>query len=103
MAANDILPGERIELLKLRARIVVLERITLAALELSLRVRPEELKTNIELARSRLLADYEDREFAPDITDSLERAFVAEEVERLMRGVQSDMGFEGGVSVPENG
>lgn len=103
MGANDDLPAERAELLRLRARVVVLERMALAALELALRVRPEDLKTSLEMARSRLSADYSDPDFAPDITQAGERTFVSKEVERLMRGVQSDMGFEGGVSISENG
>ena len=32
-----------------------------------------------------------------------ERSLVAREVERLLRGIQADLGFEGGVSTFENG
>lgn len=102
MAEADII-RDRAEILRLRARIVVLERTTLAILELALRMRPEELDRNIELARARLSADYETDEFAPDIVEASERRFLAEEVDRLMRGLQADMGFRGGVPTPERG
>lgn len=94
---------ERREILQLRARIVVLERATLAALELALRVRPEELDQQIEFARQRLVSDYTEENFAHDVTDSAERLFLAQEVERLMRGLQSEMGFKGGIPTSENG
>lgn len=94
---------ERREILQLRARIVVLERATLAALELALRVRPEELDQQLEFARQRLVADYEEESFAIDVTNKAERQFLADEVERLMRGLQSEMGFKGGIAVSENG
>ena len=99
---NDISP-ERAELLRLRARIVVVERAALAALELVLRVRPEDLKVFLESRRRILAEGYLDETFAPDLTDRDERTFIAKEVERLMRALQSDMAFKGGIQAPENG
>jgi hypothetical protein len=75
----------------------------LAALELVLRIRPEELKFNLELARSRLVEAYLDPTFASDVTGPEERQVLAAEVERLMRAMQSDMGFKGGIQIPEQG
>ena len=77
--------------------------MAMAALELALRIRPEELTTAVEIARSNLSADYLDPSFAPDMVAPAERAFVAKEVERLMRGLQSDLGFKGGISTAESG
>lgn len=93
----------RAELLRLRARLVVTEKMAMAAMELALRVRPEELRDGLEFARKRLLEDYEDLTFAPDLPEPGERAFMAKEVERLMRGLQADLGFPGGVVTEENG
>ena len=103
MSEETELGAERLEYLRLRARVVALERMARAALELALRIRPEELQTGIELARSRLSDDYEDSAFAPELTRPAERAFEAQEVERLMRGIQADLGFEGGISISEDG
>jgi hypothetical protein len=89
--------------LSLRARIVALERATLAALELALLIRPDELKTNLEKARRSLEMNYDDQDFASDVTDSTERFFLAREVDRLMRAIQSEMGFSEGQPAPENG
>ncbi len=97
------LGADRREILQLRARVVVLERATLAALELALRVRPEELDQQLELARLRLVSDYAEVGFVTDVTDKAERRFLAEEVERLMRGLQSEMGFKGGIPIDESG
>jgi hypothetical protein len=93
----------RAEILSLRARIVALERATLAALELALLIRPDELKTNLEKARRSLEMNYDDQDFASDVTDSTERFFLAREVDRLMRAIQSEMGFSEGKPAPENG
>jgi HAMP domain-containing protein len=93
----------RLEILQLRARIVALERATLAALELALRIRPEELSINLEKARRRLQDSYLDNEFAAEITHSQERTFLSQEVERLMRAIQSEMGFPQGIQAPEEG
>lgn len=95
--------ADREELLRLRARVVALERMAMAALELALRIRPEELQKSLELARRRLVGNYSDPEFAIDLTEPDERAYVAGEVERLMRGLQADLGFEGGIPTCENG
>ena len=104
MAADQTEPEPgRAELLRLRARVVVAEKMAMAALELALRIRPEELRTGIEVARSKLSSDYEDTSFASDMTDPAERAFVAREVDRLMRGLQADLGFQGGVPTFEDG
>jgi hypothetical protein len=94
---------ERAELLSLRARVVVVERAAMAALEAMLRIRPEQLTVILESTRRRLAEGYLDESFAPDLTDPAERTFVADEVERLMRGLEYEMGFEGGISSPENG
>jgi hypothetical protein len=94
---------DRIELIRLRARIVALERCLLAAMELVLRVRPEELESNLELARSRLAEAYLDPTFASDVSGPEERTVLAAEVDRLMRAMQSDMGFKGGIQIPEQG
>ena len=102
MRDADISP-ERRELLRLRARIVVTERAALAALETMLLIRPEQLTTILEVTRKRLAEGYLDDAFAPDLADPAERAYVAREVERLMRGLQAEMGFEGGYSQPESG
>ena len=75
----------------------------MAALELALRIRPEELAKNIEIARAHLSANYADTSFASDILDPDERDFIAVEVERLMRGLQSDLGFKGGIQTFEDG
>lgn len=103
MTAPDAIPTQRLEILALRARVVVLERMAFAALELALRVRPEELTLGIEVARSRLADEYEGIAFAPEVRDPAERRYLAQEVERLMRGLQSDLGFQGGIRTPENG
>jgi hypothetical protein len=103
MSDGKPLDAARREILSLRARVVVLEKMVMAVLELALRIRPEELEENLELARSRLSADYEDLEFAAEITHASQREFLAREVERLMRGVQADLGLAGGVSTPERG
>jgi hypothetical protein len=97
------LTPQREELLRLRARIVVLERASLAALELALRMRPEELETALTIARSRLHEAYEDTTFSPDIADPTERLFLAAEVEKLMLALQSELGFAGGIQQPESG
>jgi hypothetical protein len=94
---------QRAEILKLRARIVALERTAMAAIELTLLVRPDVLEKFLESRRRELEMGYLDVEFAPDLADSSERVFVAEEVERLMRALQSELNFPGGISAPENG
>jgi hypothetical protein len=94
---------ERQELLTLRARTVVTERAALAALEAMLLILPEQLTNILEVTRKRLAEAYLDNTFAPDLADPAERAFVAREVERLMRGLQAEMGFDGGHSEPESG
>jgi hypothetical protein len=93
----------RAEILSLRARIVALERATLASLELALLIRPDELKTNLEKARRSLETSYEDEDFASDVTDATERFFLAREVDRLIRAIQSEMGFAEGKAAPESG
>ena len=100
---NDDINLERAELLQLRARQVAVERAALAALELALRIRPEALEIFLESARKVLSEAYLDETFAPDLTDPAERAFVAREVERLMRALQSEMDFKGGIQAPESG
>ena len=57
------LPDDRLELLRLRARIVSVEHSALAALELALRIRPEELGNALEAARKYLADAYEDKTF----------------------------------------
>jgi hypothetical protein len=99
---NDISP-ERAELLRLRARMVAVERAALAALEIALLIRPEALEIFLESRRKGLSEAYLDETFAPDLTDPRERAFVAQEVERLMRALQSEMGLKGGIQAPESG
>ena len=93
----------RAEILRLRARIVALERATLASLELALLIRPDELQTNLEKARRSLEMNYEDQDFASDVTDGVERFFLAREVDRLIRAIQSEMGFSEGKPSPESG
>jgi hypothetical protein len=100
--SHEILP-DRAEILRLRARIVAVERAALAALELVLRIRPEQLEAFLESRRLELSRGYLDATFAADLEDPAERAFVAKEVERLMRSLQSEMDFTGGVSSPESG
>ena len=103
MSDGHGLDAARREILSLRARVVVLERMAIAALELALRIRPEELGSNLELARSHLAMAYEDVKFAPEIENDEQRHFLAAEVERYMRGIQADLGFPGGVVTPERG
>jgi hypothetical protein len=100
--SDDITP-ERAEILRLRARIVAVERAALAALELVLRIRPEELEAFLESRRLELSRSYLDKTFASDLAEPAERAFVAKEVEGLMRALQSELDFAGGISAPENG
>ena|ERR1700712_213566 len=100
---SDEVNPERIEILRLRARIVALERAVLATLELALRIRPEELEAFLENRRLDLSHAYLDETFAPDLNNPTERIFVAREVERLMRAFQSEMGFRGGVAAAESG
>jgi chorismate-pyruvate lyase len=100
---SDDIGTNRAELLALRARLVVTERAALAALEAMLLIRPEQLTIILEAARKRLAVGYLDNTFASDLSDPAERAFVAREVERLMRALQDEMGFEGGISASENG
>ena len=100
---RSALPPDRVEILQLRARIVALEQATLAALELVLRIRPEELNTGLEKMRHLLEGNYQDLEFAADIANPVERTFLAQEVERLMRALQSEMGFPQGIQSPEEG
>ena len=97
------LSQDRLEILHLRARVVTLERAVLAALEMVLRIRPEELQAGLEKARHLLEGNYQHGDFAADITDSDERIFLAREVERLMRALQSEMGFRQGVRGDEEG
>jgi len=100
---NDELSPERLELLTLRARIVVTERAALAALEAMLLIRPEQLTVILEATRKRLAEGYLEETFATDLPDPAERTFVAKEVERLMRALQDEMGFDGGIQAPESG
>jgi hypothetical protein len=100
---DDELSPERVELLTLRARIVVAERAALAALEAMLRIRPEQLTVVLESNRKGLAEGYLDETFAPGLQSPAERTFVAKEVERLMRALQDEMGFPGGVQAPESG
>src|SRR6478672_1904527 len=86
----------RLETLRLRARVVALEKGVLAALELVLRIRPEELDLLLETARRRLELSYLDEDFAVDVTQLRERVFLSAEVERHMRSLQSEMGFPQG-------
>lgn len=94
---------DRAEILRLRARIVALERAVLATLELALLIKPAELEAFLESRRKELSVAYGDESFASDLVDPAERAFVAREVERLMRALQSEMAFKGGISAPESG
>jgi hypothetical protein len=100
---SDEISSKRAEILRLRARIVALERAVLATLELALRTRPEELEAFLESRRLDLSQGYLDEEFVPDLKSAAERAFLAKEVEQLMRALQSEMHFEGGISAPESG
>jgi hypothetical protein len=100
---SDEINPDRAEVLRLRARLVAVERAALAALEIALRVRPEALEIFLESTRKGLSQAYLDDTFAPDLADPRERAFVAQEVERLMRALQSEMDFKGGISAPEGG
>jgi hypothetical protein len=100
---SDELSPERAEILRLRARLVAVERAALAALEIALRVRPEALEVFLESTRKGLSEAYEDETFARDLADPRERIFVAQEVERLMRALQHDMDFKGGIRSPESG
>lgn len=100
---SDELSRERAEILNLRARIVALERAVDAALELVLMIKPKEFEAFVESRRIELSQGYLDAEFASDMTDPAEHDFLAKEVERLMRGLQSEMDFKGGISIPENG
>jgi hypothetical protein len=97
------LSPDRLELLRLRARIVTLERAVLAALELALRVRPEELQVTLEKARHLLEGNYQHVDFAMDVVLPVERAFLSQEVERLMRALQAEMGFSQGIPADEDG
>jgi hypothetical protein len=97
------LSPDRIEIIHLRARIVALERATLAALELALRIRPEDLNVELEKARRLLEGNYKDPEFAAEITHPIERMLLAQEVERLMRALQAEMGFPQGIQSIEEG
>ncbi|MFP3547411.1 hypothetical protein SB748_28815 [Rhizobium sp. SIMBA_035] len=99
---NKITP-EREEILRMRARLVAVERASAAALELVLRIAPRELEAFIESRRLNLSRDYLNEKFASDLHDPEERAFVAAEVDKLMRGLQAEMDFKGGVSTPESG
>lgn len=103
MSNGHDLDATRREILRLRARIVVLERMAMASLELVLRVRPEELGRNFEMARERLGEAYESATFAAEVENEEQRQFLAAEVERYMRGVQADLGLVGGVDTPERG
>jgi hypothetical protein len=100
---SDAISVSRTEILRLRARIVAVERTALAALEAMLRIRPEALELLLESTRKGLAEAYQDSTFAPDLIDPNERIFVAEEVERLLRALQAEMDFKGGVRGPETG
>ena len=100
---DDEIPLDRLELLRLRARVAVLERASMAALELALRIRPEELAKTIEIARKEMAQGYLDDDFAADLHGPKEREFVASEVSRIMRSIQAQLGLEGGVSAPDVG
>lgn len=100
---NDQIRPERSEILHLRARIVALERAVDAALELVLMIKPKELEAFLESRRKDLSEGYLDAEFAADLSDPEEREFLAREVERLMRALQADMDFKGGISSVEKG
>ena len=100
---NDQISPERSEILHLRARIVALERAVDAALELVLMIKPKELEAFLESRRKDLSEGYLDAEFAADLSDPEEREFPVREVERLMRALQADMDFTGGISSAEEG
>jgi hypothetical protein len=100
---NQKISPERAEILHLRARIVTLERAVDAALELALMIKPRELEAFLESRRKDLSEGYLDEKFTADLSDPRERAFLAKEVDRLMRALQSDMDFTGGISSPEEG
>ena len=100
---SPALSPDRLEILHLRARVVALERATLAALELVLRIRPEELNRGLEKMRHLLEGNYKHLDFAADISNPVERTFLAQEVERLMRALQSEMGFPQGIQSDEEG
>lgn len=100
---NDKISPERAEILRLRARIVAMERAVLATLELVLLIKPNELEAFLESRRKELSQAYLDDAFASDLADRAERAFVAEEVESLMRALQSELDFKGGIRAPESG
>jgi hypothetical protein len=93
------------ELIRLRARLVVTEHAALAALELALRIRPEELKLHLEAARKRLSESYESEAFTSDLTNPADRTLLAREVDRLMASLQWNLGFraDGGAGEPEQG
>jgi len=73
-----------------------------AALELALLLQPTKLNDHLMAVRRRLAQSYEDPSFAPDVTDAHERALLAQEVERLMSGLQHYLGL-GGTDQPEEG
>lgn len=100
--SNGLRP-DRLELLTPRARIVVAEPAALAALELALLERPERLTASHAAPRKGLAERCLYERFAPDLLAPAERAFVAREIERLMRALQAEMGFDEGISGPEYG
>ncbi|WP_127753263.1 hypothetical protein [Devosia sp. 1566] len=100
---NQDISAERMELLRLRARIAVLERASMAALELALRLRPEELAQVVEVGRKEMALGYQEELFTAGLHSDAERQFVASEAERLIRSLQAQLGFPGGVSSPEVG
>jgi hypothetical protein len=101
--ADPPLSPDRLDILRLRARVVTLERAVLAALELALRIRPEELESGLETARHLLEGNYQHLDFATDVVLPAERAFLSQEVERLMRALQAEMGFSQGIHADEEG
>jgi hypothetical protein len=50
--------------------------------------------------RVTLEGDYQHLDFAAQVTDPVERTFLGQEVERLMRALQSEMGFKQGYRNP---
>ncbi|WP_260695466.1 hypothetical protein [Rhizobium leguminosarum] len=70
---NTKIKPERAEILRLRARIVAVERATLAALELVLLLKPKELEAFLESRRKELSQNYLDETFATDLVDAAER------------------------------
>jgi hypothetical protein len=94
---------ERAELLSLRARIVALERTVLMSIEITRQLHPEALERHMENSRKDLADAYLDETFAPDLTNHEERLFVAGKVDALMRALQSELDFRGGISTPESG